>query len=186
MSTNRVRKFDLSDDFFNDTSDDDTPAKFNDTEAPSDGMRALLRSVEEKKERRKNKPKTIAASIFDRSRSEVDAMIETGVWEGVTARHLVALYDLMHFRCYGVACAELGPSERYNAAMMAASMVKREFAGDYADAMEFMRWAWTREIDSETWRRENGRTNARRIGYRLMFSGSLLTDYRLFLARTRK
>lgn len=133
--------------------------------------------------RRKAKPKTIAASSFDRSLVEVDEMIRSGDWDNARASHLVALYDRLHVRCYKVECTELGPSERYNAAMMAANVVKRHFGGEYVEAAAFMRWVWEKEIKDEKWRRDHERFNARRIGYRLMFSGSMITDYRLYLAR---
>lgn len=179
MTGGGARRVDLSESLFSaDEEDDPKPG-------PSPQLAAMMGEVERRRERRKSK-KTIAASQFGRARVEVEAMIESGKWTGVSARHLVALYDLMHERVYGVACAELGPEARYNATMMAASLTKREFGGDYEKTLEFMRWAWTRESRTEKWRRENGRHEARRIGARLMFSGSLVTDYRVFLARTGK
>lgn len=183
MGNNVRRGFDLSEEQFKAVEDEDD-AGFTTKETPSKAMRTLLDEVAAKKERRKSRPKTIAASVFSRSLSEVDEMNRTGDWSDATAGHLVALYDRMHTKCYGVDCAELGPSERYNVAMFAGTFVKREFDGDYTRAVEFMNWAWTREIANEKWRRENGRTNARRIGARLMFGGSLLSDYRVALARS--
>lgn len=180
-----VRRIDLPGDLF--TSNDEEGEKtFATEEAPSAAFLTMTQKVKERKDRRKSRSKSIGASQFGRARVEVETMIETGNWAGVTARHLVALYDLMHEQVYDVAPADLGPAERYNAVMMAANLTKREFSGDYEKAMEFMRWAWTREMKNEKWRRENGRTDARRIGARLMFSGSLVTDYRVFLARTGK
>lgn len=160
-----------------------TRAKIRAKPKEEDEFQQLIESTSKKLERRKNKPKTIAASSFDRSLAEVDEMIKTGDWDKAKATHLVALYDRLHFRCYKVEASELGPAERYNAAMMAASMVRREFGGEFAEAAEFMRWAWEREIASEKWRRDNGRMFARRLGVRLFFGGNLLTDYRLYLAR---
>lgn len=135
--------------------------------------------VHAKKERRLNRPRTVAAAKFERSCVEVRSMIDSDRWDGVGATHLVALYGIMHAEVYGVECIELGPQERYNATMMAANMVKRIFDGSYIEAVNFMRWAWEREANTEKWRRENGRTAARRIGARLMFSGSMVTDYLL-------
>lgn len=177
-----ARRFDLNEDLFNDVDGDESPPAFE-KEAPSAAMQQLLAESEKKNERRKARPKTIAASQFGRARVEVEAMIDTDNWDGVTSRHLVALYDVMHTEVYGVEPGELGPAERHNAAMMAANLTKREFGGDFKKTVEFMRWAWGREAESEKWRRENNRINARRIGARLMFSGSLVTDYRVFLAR---
>lgn len=145
---------------------------------------ALIEEQSAKEARRKSKSKTIAASAFNRARVDVQEMIDSGDWTQCGARHLVALYDLMHLKCYGVEALELGAAERYNAAMMAANLVKRQFDGDYVEAVEFMRFVWTKEISTEKWRRENGR-EGRRIGIRLMFGGSLVTDYRVALARKR-
>jgi hypothetical protein len=178
------RAITLSESLFRADDDADAPSTFEE-ERPSKGMQALLDKDAAKQARRKAKPKTIAASQFDRARHELDTMIETGDWSSARAGHLVALYDKMHLKCYGVPCSELGPAERFNAAMMAANLVKREFNGDFKKAVIFMQWVWTREISNEKWRRENGRTDARRIGARLMFTGSLLTDHRVALARTR-
>lgn len=132
----------------------------------------------------KRNTKSIATAQFDRARVEVEAMMKSGEWEGTSARHLVALYALMHERVYGVAAAELGPKERYTSCLRAGTLVKREFGGDYVEAVEFMRWAWTREKSREKWRRENGKDGGR-IGPGLMFGGALLTDYRLAMARRR-
>jgi hypothetical protein len=147
-------------------------------------FQALITEVSAKQARRSKRSKTIGASVFNRARLEVQEMIESGDWAQCGARHLVALYDLMHLKCYGVEAVELGSTERYNAAMMAANLVKRMFGGDYVSAVEYMRFVWTKEISTEKWRRENGR-EGRRIGTRLMFGGTLVTDYRLSLARKR-
>ena len=128
---------------------------------------------------RKKSPKTIAASVFDRARVEVEEMMRSGEWAGVGARHLVALYAVMHERVYGVEAIELGPTERYNASMMAAGLVKRAFAGSYVDAVAYMRWAWEREEGRLDWLRSKNRELGRRIGTKLMFGGSLVTDYRV-------
>lgn len=145
---------------------------------------ALIEEVSARQARRAKKSKTIGASVFNRARHDVQQMIESGDWSQCGARHLVALYDLMHQKCYGIEPLELGSTERYNAAMMAANLVKRMFDGDYVDAVNYMRHVWTKEISTEKWRRENGR-EGRRIGTRLMFGGALVTDYRLSLARKR-
>ncbi len=139
--------------------------------------------VQRREERRRKRPKTIAASSFERARQDVVEMIESSDWSECGARHLVALYDLMHTKCYGVE-PSMGSGDRYNATMMAANLVKREFDGDYVKAVQFMRWKWTGEIRQEKWRRENNKLHARRVGVRLMFSPDLVSDYRVFLARS--
>lgn len=149
---------------------------------PSLGMRQLLAEQTAKAERRKARSKTVPASAFERMLTEVDEMIRSAEWTGARPGHLVALYWRMHEKCYGVTPAELGAAERHRAVLLAGGFVKREFAGAIVEAVEYMRWAWTREIGREKWRRENTKTGGR-IGVRLMFGGGLLTDYRVDLVR---
>jgi len=163
----------------------DAAEAFPEKEPPSAEFLRLVGKTKAKVDRRKGRPKTVAAAIFNRALAEVDVMLRTGDYDGAGARHFVALYDRMHERCYGVAPAELGPAERYNASMQASAMLRKEFNGDVVSMAEYMLWAWQREIGAETWRRENSR-EGRRIGVRLMFSGTLLTDYRVHLARTKR
>lgn len=133
----------------------------------------------------RQRPKTIAASVFGRTVSETRAMMQSGDWEGAGARHLVALYAILHERVYGVEAVELGPQERYTATLRAGLFLKHEFGGDVAEAVQFFRWTWAREKSREDWRRENRRSGGR-IGIRLMFAGQILTDYRLDRARKRR
>lgn len=143
---------------------------------------ALVAEVDQKKERRKKKSKTFAASMFNRTLAEVDVMMSTHDWSFANARHLVALYDRMHTKVYGVECAELGPAERYNTIMQANTLVKVEFDGDFEDAVDYMRWVWMREMNKEKWVRETGAQGGRITPW-LMFSKKFLTDYRLAMAR---
>jgi len=182
------RVLDLTDNLFepgeevDDTGGGESDECFKD-EGPSQGFLALVGNTKAKIERRKAKPKTVAAAVFNRALAEVDEMLRTGEWEPATAKHLVALYDRLHQRCYGVEPVELGPTERFNAGLLAGGMLKRHFDGDTTAMVSYMLWAWERELGVEKWRRETGR-DGRRIGVRLMFSGAMLTDYRLHLART--
>ena len=170
----KSRTFDLSDDVFELSGED----------GPSAELAALREEVAPRLER-KRKTRTIAASVYGRAVAEVREMFDSGRWEGVSARHLVAVYDVMHAETYGVE-AGLSPSDRYAATMMAAGLVRREFGGDFAIALEYMRWAWAKEERDERWRRENGRVDGRRLGHALMFGGRLVPDFRLYLARTGK
>ncbi len=153
-------------------------------EEPGEDFLRLVSATKKKLEKRKTKSKTVAAAVFNRALAEVDEMLRSGDWESGGARHLVALYDRLHHRCYGVEPV-LSSSERFNAGLLAGAMLKREFSGDVDAMVEFMIWAWNRELERERWRRENGREGGR-IGVHLMFSGALLTDYRIHLVRRRK
>jgi len=109
-------------------------------------------------------------------------MFDTNDWSECKARHLVAIYDLMHTKVYGVDAADLNSTARYSYTMMANAFVKREFNGDYIRAVKFLRWAWNREGRWEKWRREN-KTGGRRLTIYNLFSGRVLTEYRTDLAR---
>ncbi len=130
------------------------------------------------------KRRSVASSTFERTLLETQEMIDSRDWTACAARHLVALYDLMHRKTYGVEPTMTG-SERYRSTMIAGSFVLRVFGGDFEKALEYLRWVWTREMGREKWRRENGR-EAGRLSLRSIFSGSfLLDDYRVAMARKR-
>ncbi len=132
----------------------------------------------------KEKPKrraTMAASVFNRAVAETEAMMAEGDWSQCTARHIVALYDLMHMKVYGIE-SSMSSGDRHIAALRAGSFAKRELGGDFEKVVDYFRWVWTREMGREKWRRENGREGARlTIGW--CFGGALFTDYRLALTR---
>lgn len=144
---------------------------------------AILRGFLGEPKTKKTRRGTISDSQWGRMRDAVDAYMQLGDWANATPRDFVVLYAILHERVYGVAASELTPAERLHAAGAAARMLAREFAGDPNEMAEFMRWAWQREAVREKWRRDNNRDGGR-IGWRLMFNGSLLTDWRL--ERTRR
>jgi len=131
--------------------------------------------------RRREKRRAMSRSTVLSAERDVEGMIRIESFAGATGKHFVALCAMLHGKVYGVA-DEVGPRERMDAAAAAARMLRSQFDGD-ADAMaDFVRWAWLREKDREEWRRENGRPGGR-LGWRLLFSGAILTDYRLDKAR---
>jgi len=129
------------------------------------------------------KKRAMAASTLDRAMVEMQEMIDARDWAGCVPRHLVALYVLMHKKTYGIE-PTMSASERYRYAGMAAGFVKRAFAGDMTRALSYLRWVWTREIERERWRRENGREGGR-LSFNVMLCNSLLDDWRLHQARRR-
>jgi hypothetical protein len=113
---------------------------------------------------------------------EAAAHARTGNWDGAQPRHFVALYDYLHSKVYGVACAELTPNVRFLVSKKAEGMLAREFGGDCAAMAEFLRWTWQRE----DWRERNLPVGRGRIGPWLQFNGAVLTDWRLDGARRQK
>lgn len=133
--------------------------------------------------KKRARTRSVAASTHDRTRAETQRMIDTRDWEGCAPRHLVALYDLMHRKTYGIDAPMTG-TERHRATLMAGGFVKRAFGGDMDKALHYLRWLWTREMDREKWRRENGRDGGR-LELRWIFGNRLLTDYQVAMARKR-
>ncbi len=135
---------------------------------------------------KRNKPgsKTIGDGRFGKITAEAVRRMRSGEWEGAGTLAFVALYAHLHEGVYGCAPADLDPRTRLAATNMARRMLDREFDEDPAALAEFMRWCWKREAANEKWRRENAR-DGRRISWRLQFSSSLLTDYRVDLARAK-
>lgn len=178
-----ARLIDLPDELFSSDDDEVEPDPIPETLE----FQELVAAMEKKQDRKKQRAnvRTVAASKFDRTLSEVDVMILSSNWDGAKPRHLVALYDRMHTKIYGVECVELGPTERYNTVMQALTLVKSEFEGDAENAVEFMRWVWSREMNKLKWCRENGHGTPNRITPWKMFSKSFVTDYRVALAQSR-
>ncbi len=145
-----------------------------------------LEAWAEKGKHRIDKPrrKTLPASRFDKAMREAEEMAKSGDWSECAARHLIALYAILHKRIYGID-VEMTSEERYQATLIGGAFVKHHFGGEYEEGAEYMRWLWQREAATEKWRRENRKPDGRRLGYKLVFSTSLLTDYRLAMARRK-
>jgi hypothetical protein len=168
----------------------DVPDSIFDDEAPSIEPTALEKFLGRARDPKtgklipkKKRVKTTASSSFDRTIVETRTMVEGGDWEGCAARHIVALFVLMHEKTYGVVPTMSG-KERYSNTGIAGGFVRRVFAGDMDKALDYLRWLWTREIANEKWRRENSR-EGRRLSFGAMVSGALVDDYRVAMARRR-
>lgn len=127
---------------------------------------------------------SVAASSFERARTEALERRASGEWEGAEARHFVAAYAIAHEQVYEVAPAELGPALRHRAGGMASRMLAHHFGGDSVAMAKYFYWVWHREVARERWKRANGRSGGR-IGVGLIFGGELVTDWRLDAARKR-
>jgi hypothetical protein len=141
------------------------------------------------KPKAKRKSFSTGDAAFERAKSQVMEMVHEGDFVRCKARHMVALYAVLHEKVYGIAPLELTPKTRALAQTFVTRLMKREFSQgeslDFAAMFSFMRWAWKREESREKWRRDHGRTGFR-ISWTYMFNGSLVTDYRLDRARVAK
>lgn len=114
--------------------------------------------------------------------AELEAMIKANEFAAAKPLHFVLLYKKMHLECYGVEAIDCGREDMLPAAQKAGSILERHFDGSGEAMADFVAWTWVREKKREEWRRSNGRSG-QRIGWRLQFNASLLTDYKVDLAR---
>lgn len=117
------------------------------------------------------------------SLEEVGEMRAKGEWKSARPRHFVALYWQLHQHVYKLAPAELRGREWTAACLAAKRMIDVDFQGDLDRFVEFIVWTWRREKYLNA-KDESG--TRRRLGWRLQFSPSLATDYRLHLQRQRE
>jgi hypothetical protein len=118
----------------------------------------------------------------ERARAEMEERAASGDWDGASGAHLVCLYEFLHRSVYGVD-SDIDRKSRMFAGSAAERMIKRDFAEDAGRAVLFMKWVWKREQEREAWRRANNRDGGR-VGWRLQFCfASLVTDYRVHVAR---
>jgi hypothetical protein len=137
----------------------------------------------------------LAPAAIRKAGEETAAMASTGAWDGARGVHLVALYAWLHQQVYGVEAGELSGVGQGSAAVKAAQVewaaasvsaqkfCAKEFGGEFAECVEFMRWAWRREEAVEKKRRSGESTSDFRMGWRYQFSARLATDHRIAAAR---
>ena len=127
----------------------------------------------------KPRPERHTRGGTSRAREQMREMAAKADWSGATGSHFVALYEWLHATVYEVEASELSVVKEWTQAAAAASrMLHDYFADDTAAMVNFLRWTWKKERETEAWRRDNGRPG-RRIGWRLQFGHALVTDYRL-------
>jgi hypothetical protein len=122
---------------------------------------------------------------YEAACTEAEARAKANDWKDAEPRHLVGLYALLHRQVYKVPPAEL--ADVWKGAVSAArSMLDKEFKGDVSAFVEFIRWTWIRERRSEERAVVDG-NERRRLGWALQFKAkSLLTDYRVDMARAQE
>lgn len=118
-----------------------------------------------------------STAAVDRAKEETARFLDAGDWSQARGTHLVALYAWLHEKVYGVETAELDGKSWAAAASMAQRMVDSYFDRSFEKAVAFMHWTWRREQERDKWARANGRSRGR-VGWRLQFSGTIVTDYR--------
>lgn len=132
---------------------------------------------------KKKGPSAASKIQIERSLAEADAMRTANNWSEAKGRHWVSLYVWCHKSVYGILPSELSGKEWTMAVMAAHRLCEREFNDSAETMLDFVRWAWARERKAHA---RAGDSDRRRFGWRLQFSASLATDYRLSVHRGNK
>lgn len=114
--------------------------------------------------------------------ARMEEMRRTGDWSAANAGTFVALYRACHMHVYGTEPEELAGAE-WSRAKLAAHRVLEGFGFDNGLMVDFVRWAWAKE------QRQHERaagTDRRRMGWRLQFSASMVTDYKVSVLSKQK
>lgn len=134
---------------------------------------------------RQKKPPTVDLKRRIRFAVEADRFRKDG-WENAEPGHFVALYAACHEQVYGFKPHELESGTTYALARFACSgLLRVHCEGDKEMLASFIRWTWIREESREKWRRENAKDGGR-IGWRWQFNASLISEWRLAIARRSK
>ena len=149
---------------------------------------SVTKLVEKQKAKSLSKKRgfSFSKAAVEAARVEMDAFADAGEWRGARGQHLVALYAWMHEQVYGVPPLELVGRAYAGASMMAQKMIADWFEGDPNLAVDFLKWCWGRERYRVKRRAETGQTSDFRIGWRLQFGRSFLSDYRVAMAQMAK
>lgn len=136
-----------------------------------------------KKDEAKKKPSGITKQSYDRALLATEEMMRTGDYSAAKPLNVFALFCTMHLHCYGVEMGENTPAERSRACVQIGGFLRNQFGGDVEALVDFVRWAWRREISTEAWRRANPGRGGSRLQVRWTFITQKLTDYRVDMAR---
>lgn len=129
---------------------------------------------------KRGRPKPLSLTAFKRVLLLTNELKDAKAWNEFEPKNFVALYCMLHGNVYGVIPEEV--RDVFTLVVNAAKkQLKDEFSGDNKRMVEFMRWVWAREKKRNATRSED---NDFRIGWRLQFGRTLLSDYRV--ARARK
>lgn len=112
-------------------------------------------------------------------RAESEELRKAQRWAEMKPGHLVALWAWLYESVYRVPPepAEVSPKAFNTSALLAGKALAESFGGSAERMVGFMRWAWAREYNAKKFH-----PDGRRIGARLMFSATLIGDWRVATA----
>jgi hypothetical protein len=110
----------------------------------------------------------------ERATHDAKVRAESGEWDGAKASTILGLYSMCHKIAYGCSPGELDDKVAFtNATRHVQRMMQDHFGGEASRMVGFVKWVWAREKV----RVDAGRASTR-LGWRLQFSSSILTDYK--------
>lgn len=109
---------------------------------------------------------------------------ESKDWSKATAIHWVALWFWCYDATYG-APPSMAVADWKVAACLAAKQHKSHFGEDWRQALDYMRWAWSREERNIEWRQAHEK-EITPLGYRQMFGGKFADVWRVNKQRPPK
>jgi hypothetical protein len=110
--------------------------------------------------------------------AETERMMRTAKWSDAEPTHFVETFRAMHVLVYHVA-ALMPANERRKAERLAAETLREHFDNDSSTMAAFVYWTWEREST----RAAHPSNFHRPMGWRLQFSPSLVTDWRVAMKR---
>ena len=131
------------------------------------------------------KKKPLRPSQVLRYVREVEEMIRSKDFSGFLVSHSVAMHMWCYERVYQTEALDLKEGTEFTRARQrAGQLLKKHFSGDLDQFRQYVQWVWRREKGREEWRRTNS-TQGSILGWRLVFSPTLVVQYRVELARKR-
>lgn len=125
----------------------------------------------------KKRPYGFTPSKLLEARGEASRRAREEDWVGAKAAVFLGLYANCHKEVYGVEAAELEQANLRKAAFFLCNrFFKASFNEDPLEFAAFFQWVWRREIARM---RRNTGSYVFRMTWRLMFSGTILTDWRM-------
>jgi len=144
---------------------------------------AMLEEMGVKPRAKKSGPPTAArvASFV----AQADEMVKSGEWNDARPVHFVGLYKLLHQWCYGVE-SQLSGMTFMAASSAAARMLRSSFGDDRSAFLDYLRWTWGRERETEKWRRDNGKPGGVMSWQRVFLQTGMVDRYRVEQERRKE
>ncbi len=109
---------------------------------------------------------------------DAEGRAKSGEWHDARAHAVVGLFAMMHRKVYGGLPLDLEQAENFRIATRAANAIVKRVDDDVVEVIEMMKWKWSSEAGRLKWFQEREMELRSPINWRIMFSLSMLTNYR--------